>query len=331
MPLSPRLRNSAAIVLILTFGLTTPTIANEVKVDHAQGQTILSAVPEKAAVFDMASLDILNAIGVNAVAGVPKNPEGPSNFPEHIGKYAEDGYTAVGTLFEPDVDALKALSPDLIIVGGRSRNQFDAVKEIAPTIDMTAQGTDIAAIAVQNTTKLGQIFGAEDRAAEQVTELEAAVAALREQGKSAGKGLVLFTAGKGISAHAPGSRFGSVYEFVGIPSVLDPVESGEVGPRPEPGTPEAEAAAKKQAEQLAAALSANPDWIFVLDRSAAVGSEPSNIAERLKEDKAVTATKAWQDGHVVYLDAKTWYLVGAGIDALTASAEDIRAEMTKTN
>lgn len=48
-------------------------------------------------------------------------------------------------------------------------------------------------------------------------------------------------------------------------------------------------------------------------------------------DVPFTTTKAWQHGHVVYLDAKTWYLVGAGIDALTASAEDIRAEMTKTN
>jgi len=75
-------------------------------------------------------------------------------------------------------------------------------------------------------------------------------------------------------------------------------------------------------EALATALATNPTWIFVIDRTAATGGEPSRITEKLAANAAVSVTSAWKAGRVIYLDPKTWYIVGAGIDALSRSAEE---------
>ncbi|HHW32761.1 MAG TPA: iron ABC transporter substrate-binding protein, partial [Paracoccus solventivorans] len=66
----------------------------------------------------------------------------------------------------------------------------------------------------------------------------------------------------------------------------------------------------------------DPDWIFTIDRNAAVGNtEVAPLAERLAADERVTATSAWQEGRVIHLDSKIWYLMTGGIDGMTASAE----------
>lgn len=321
------LRHSCMALILGSALLPVSLQAQQISVPHAQGTLELQAPPTKAAVFDLASLDNLNAIGVTAVAGIAKADDGPTNLPAHLQKYAGAEYAAVGTLFEANPDALKTLSPDLIIIGGRSRAMLEVAGAIAPTIDMTTTGSDIAANARENTKTLAKIFGAEDKAEARIAQFDTTLAALHAQGEAAGKGLVIFAAGKGYGAQAPGARFGSVYDFVGIPSVMEPVAPSAGGPRPEPGSPEAEAARKKQAEDLTAALAAQPDWLFILDRNAAVGTEPSDLAERLAADPQVTATNAWKNGQVIYLDAQTWYLVGAGIDVLEKSATDITAAL----
>ncbi|MGN7963532.1 siderophore ABC transporter substrate-binding protein [Brucella sp. 22210] len=321
------IRNLLVLPLLSIAMAPTYVAAQETVIHHAHGETKLSTVPQKVAVFDLAALDILHSLGVKAVAGVPKTKDKPANFPAYLGDYAGSSYAAVGTLFEPDEAALQALKPDLIIVGGRSRTKFDAVAKIAPSIDITESGNDIAQIAIDNTEKLAKVFGAEDAAAKRIETLKAALTDLRTQGKAAGTGLVLFSAGRNVSAQPPGSRFGVVYDFVGIKSVMPQSDASEGGPRPKPGSPEAEARRVKQEKLLQNALAADPDWLFILDRSAAVGSEPSTLAARLGAMPEVTKTRAWQQGHVVFLNPKLWYQVGAGIDALTISANELSAAL----
>lgn len=267
-----------AVALALALG-AAPALAQEVRIPHAQGETVLPAAPQKIAVFDLPTLDIVNALGKSdLVVAVPKSADGPANFPAHLMGFAEDRHAPAGTLFEPDAAALKALAPDLIVVGGRSAAQFE----------------QMAAIALARTHELG--------------------------GK-AGTGLRLFGAGEGFSAQPPGSRFGGVYDLTGIEPAIGPSEAAP-GPRPEPGTPEAAAARQRQQEALEAALAADPDWIFTIDRNAAVGNtEVAPLADRLAADERVTATSAWQEGRVVHLDTKIWYLMTGGIDGMTASAE----------
>jgi len=321
MPRSLKIAHHAALALMLAVAAgQAPALAAPVTVDHAQGQATLAATPRKIAVFDMAALDTLDALGVDAVAGVAKSANGPGNFPPHLARFGDARYAAVGTLFEPDEQALRALKPDLIIIGSRSRGKFEALSKIAPTIDLTASGADVLASSIANTRTLGKVFGREKRAEELVAALQKAVAETRAAAAKQGKGVLLFSGGQNVSAMAPGSRFGHVHDFVGIPSVMPAVDPAAATSRPKAGTPEAEAARKRQQAELSAALAANPDWILTIDRTAATSAEPSTIAERLAAHEGVSATEAFKAGRVIHLDPKTWYLSGTGIQGLTSSA-----------
>ncbi|TCP97582.1 iron complex transport system substrate-binding protein [Sphingomonas sp. PP-F2F-A104-K0414] len=300
--------------------------AKDVVVPHAKGEIVLHAAPTKAAVFDLASLDILRALGVEAVAGVPQGAEGKSKFPAHLAQYADAKYRNVGTVFDPDIPALTELRPDLIVIGGRSSKAYDALTGIAPTIDMSSSSTDLAALTIANTRTLGRIFHVERRADRRTAAFAALVGRLHAQAGKAGTGLLLFGAGESVTVQAPGDRFGHAYDFIGIRSAIPAVKRSPSASardvRPAMGSPEASALRDTQQKALATALATNPTWIFVIDRNAATGGEPSTITEKLAANAAVAATSAWKAGRVIYLDPKTWYIVGAGINALSRSAEE---------
>src|SRR5690606_33632697 len=82
------------------FGLAAfaaaPLAAAPVTVKHASGETTLKDTPKKLVVFDLASLDNLDALGV-PVAGVPSGVK-----PAWLQQYNDDKVTKVGTLFEPN-------------------------------------------------------------------------------------------------------------------------------------------------------------------------------------------------------------------------------------
>ena len=70
-------------------------------------------------------------------------------------------------------------------------------------------------------------------------------------------------------------------------------------------------------------LKANPDWLLVLDRDAAIGKE-GDAAKRLLDNKLVHATKAWRNQQVVYLNAANWYtLSNSGPTALKENLKQL--------
>lgn len=299
--------------------------AQEIRVTHGQGEAVLPATPRTVVVFDLASLDTLQALGIE-VAGVPG-----ARFPDYLSDYGDDRYPKVGTLFEPDYDALAALEPDLIVIGGRSRNAYEELSALAPTVDLSTGTDDFVGSVIRNTRKLGEIFAVEDEAQELIAVLEATLADLHAKAADAGTGLVIFGVNENISGHAPGTRFGIVHDVIGIPSVMPAADpAAAASPRPAADSPEAQALRDRTQAEFAQALAADPDWLFVLDRGAAFG-EPGAVADTLAARPDVTATTAWKSEQVVHLDAPTWYLVGGGVTALQNTAAQVSAAFDAAN
>lgn len=286
----------AAVGLSLWFA--GPGLALTVK--HAQGELEIGETPKKVLVFDIASLDTLDALGVE-VQGVPGGVK-----PAYLKKYEGDAYPKIGTLFEPDFEAVAAAQPDLIIVGGRSAAKFGELSRIGPTIDLTPDRSEYLASAKRNVETLASIFGKEAEAKTRLDALDASVAQLREEGKNAGTVLVMLTAGNRMSAHGPGSRFGVIYDDYGLTPAAEGLDTGNHGQAISP-----EFIAEK-----------NPDWLFVVDRDAAIGREGSSARQTL-DNELVHKTKAWQNEHVVYLDPAGWYLVGSGLTAMKNNLDQI--------
>ena len=269
-------------------------------VHHAQGETRLPAVPQRVAVFDLAALDMLQTLGV-AVAAVPK------------------------------VQVLRALKPDLIIVASRSASKYAEMSAIAPTIDLSTSTQAFMASVVSNLLTLGRIFDRSALAAEKAETLLLAARALQTKSTKAGKGLLLFVAGQNISPQAAQTRFGVIYELVGITPAVAASDLPAPRPRataeqaaPVAGSPEAataEATRRREAElreqQLASVLAkAQPDWLFVLDRNTATGGA-AQADKLLTANSAVQQTPAWSRRQVIPLDAPSWYLVGGGYQVVS--------------
>ena len=72
----------------------------------------------------------------------------------------------------------------------------------------------------------------------------------------------------------------------------------------------------------------DPDYIFVLDRDAAIQTEGAQLAQDVLENELVMGTRAYQDGHIVYLaHPAVWYTAEGGITALDLMLQDLESEL----
>ncbi|MBX9453264.1 MAG: siderophore ABC transporter substrate-binding protein [Mesorhizobium sp.] len=263
--------------------------AGAMEIDTAKGPVEIAQRPKRIAVFDIAAIDTLDGLGVE-IAGVPDNLY--IDALRHIG----DGTETVGTLFEPDLEALSALAPDLVIVGGRSSAQLDSVSRVAPTVDMTLFGDELIAEARARVTTYGDLFGRQDKAAGLLAELDGALASAREAVAGKGKALILMTSGTKVTAYGVASRFGWLHRELDLPPAVEAIEVANHG----------------EAISFEFIREVNPDWLIVLDRAAAIGSGEQNARATL-DNELVAATIAWQKDQVVYLPAADFYIAAGGV------------------
>lgn len=152
----------------------------------------------------------------------------------------------------------------------------------------------------------------------------AALGALRADAAGAGSALTLFTVGDNAIVHAPGERYGMIHEITGMAPVAPPPDPAMTGERPPAGSPEALALRERREARLAAAMAAEPDWLFVLDRGSATGGDL--VAMRvLSEHPHVAASAAWRAKRVYHLDPPGWYVGTGGYLELMRTVEDMRS------
>ena len=280
--------------------------AADLVVKHKQGETTIAGTPQKVVVFDLASLDTLGALGVE-IQGVPGGVK-----PAYLSQYNDDKYVKVGTLFEPDYEAVNAAAPDLIIVAGRSAAKYGELAKIAPTIDLSVSADNFMDEAKNNVVTLATVFDKRSEADRLIGALDTSIAALKASAADKGKGLLVLTTGGKMSAVGPGSRFGMIHSVYGVQPAAETTHVGNHG----------------QAISFEYILETNPDWLFVIDRDAAIGREGTAAAQYL-DNEIVQRTKAWKNGHVVYLDAASWYLVGGGITAIQNTVDQLTSALNK--
>ena len=73
-----------------------------------------------------------------------------------------------------------------------------------------------------------------------------------------------------------------------------------------------------------------PDYIFVLDRDAAIGTEGAKLAKDIMENELVMGTDAYKNGNIVYLaHPAVWYTAEGGIRALDLMIGDLESALLK--
>lgn len=285
---------SIALALAVMHGAAGIALAQDIVVEHSQGETVLKAVPQTVMVTDWAAFDNLTALGV-PVAGVPG-----SNAPGHLADKVAAEMQQIGSLQEPDIEGIAATAPDLVIIGGRSRNSYGTISGLVPVIDISLDDAAVIDGAKANLTMLGKVFGREEQAAELIANLDAKVAEAKAAAEGKGTGLVIVTNGGKIGIYGPESRVSWIYNTLNVPSVFDEVDDRDHG---------------GDAITFEYLLQTNPDWLFVVDRDAGVGSGGES-AQQLLDNELIHQTNFWQNGRVVYLDPAASYVTMNGYDAL---------------
>ncbi|MGU9991577.1 siderophore ABC transporter substrate-binding protein [Bordetella avium] len=280
--------------------------ATEVK--HAQGSTQVPDKPAKTVVMDLAVLDTLHTLGVD-VAGVPA----ATAWSEHLAQFADKRYVKVGSMFEPNYEAINQLAPQVIFVAGRSAPKYGDLSRLAPTVDLTVDAKDLVGSVERNARLVAAIYGREAQADDKIKQLKASIASVQERAAKAGTGLIILTTGGKMSAYGPGSRFGVLHDAFGVKAAAPDLKQSNHG----------------QAVSFEFISQLNPDWLFVIDRDAAIGREGSS-ARQLLDNELMRSTKAWKNQHVVYLNAANWYSLGAaGLTALQQGADEVGAVLAK--
>lgn len=283
-------------------------VAKTVTVKHASGETVVPFKPEKVVAFDFGALDTLEALDIDII-GLPK-----ANLPNYLNDYSGDSFANFGTLKEPDFEAIHAAKPDLIIISLRQAAMYDQFAEIAPTINLALDDQNYMGSTEANIKTLGEIFGQESEVAQEVQTLKDKVAKVREQtDKMDEKGLILLVNDGKISAYGPGSRFGIIHDVLGVKPADTTIKQSRHG----------------QTASFEYVMDLNPDYIFVVDRSAVVAGNGNTGAKEVVENDLVKNTNAYKNGNIVYLDPNVWYLSGGGFKSTNKMIDDIQNAIAK--
>jgi len=279
-----------------------PAQEDTLTVEHEYGEVKVPKNPEKVVVFDFGTLDTLDDLGVE-VAGLPR-----TNVPGYLSKYDDDKYTNLGSLKEPDFEALHALKPDVIFISGRQADMYDQFAEIAPTVYVGLDTANYMESFKHNAELMGQIFDKEDEVKAELEDIDKRIDAIKEKTTSTdSKGLiVLATEGK-VSAYGPSSRFGLIHDVFGVKPADEKIEVSTHG----------------QNITFEYILEKNPDILYVVDRDAAVGNGAS--AKDSIENDLVKKTNAFKNGKIVYLNGEYWYLSGGGLVSMKEMVTEIEA------
>jgi len=220
---------------------------------------------------------------------------------------AAEGTAPIGSLFEPDFEAVFALDPDLIIAGGRSSSQVDELARIAPTVDMTLS-EDTVASGLARLRSYGTLFDKTDEADALASTFEAKLAQVRAAAADHGNALIVMTNGPKVSAYGKGGRFGWLHDAIGLPEAVDSVEQSNHG----------------EAISFEFIREADPDILLVIDRLAAIGQDGDSARQTL-DNALVHETTAWKTGRVIYLSPGPLYIAGGGIQSMNITLDEILA------
>lgn len=259
--------------------------------------------PQRVAVLDLAALDNMDALGLaERIVGIPK-----SSSVSYLKSYIEDeAITDLGSVKEVNMEALNSAEPDLIIIGGRLSEQYDALSQIAPTVLLKIDHeAGYMNSFKENLEKISSIFGLEDKYEETVSGFETRIAALNEaaKGKTAIVGLV--TSGS-MNILGAASRCSLISNEAGFENIAEEVDSTH-----------------GDNASFELVLDKNPDYVFVLDRDTSINAEGAKTAKEIIENEIIMKTDAYKNGNIVYLTPDVWYLSEGGITATDTMISDL--------
>ena len=273
---------------------TQATQASSVSIDANDGTVEIKLPVTRAASLDNRTFEVLAQWDVPLVAAPKKL------IPSTITAYNGEDIADVGMHRDPNLEALVAAEPDLIISGQRFSKYDAQIKELAPDVPLInlepREGQPFDQELIREVTDLGEIFGKQAEAKQLVDDFNASIERAKNAYDGSSTVMAVDVSGGNIGYVAPGKgrTWGPVFDLLGLKPALE-VE----------GATDSHTGDDISVEAIA---QANPAWIFVLDRDAAITKDGSNTPAEtvINDNAALQNVAALQNKHVVYAPNDTY-------------------------
>ena len=277
-----------------TSSASEATQASSVSIEANDGTVDIKLPVTRAASLDNRTFEVLAQWNVPLVAAPKKL------IPSTITAYNGDDIADVGMHRDPNLEALVAAEPDLIISGQRFSKYDAQIKELAPDVPLInlepREGQPFDQELIREVTDLGEIFGKQDEAKKLVDDFNASIERAKKAYDGSSTVMAVDVSGGNIGYVAPGKgrTWGPVFDLLGLKPALE-VE----------GATDSHTGDDISVEAIA---EANPAWIFVLDRDAAITKDGSNTPAEtvISGNAALQNVAALQNKHVVYAPNDTY-------------------------
>ena len=264
--------------------------------------------PQRIAVLGYSALDILDALDLkDNIIGVAKG----STQIEYLQSYMQnDDLFNLGTITQADMEAIVEAAPDMIIIGERLASSYDELSKIAPVYMMS---TDTSIGVVKSTTnnakKIASLFSLEDKVEELMDNYTKRIETLHDHAKNHSAIVGLVTSGN-FSVLGSDGRCSLISKEIGFNNI---------------GVEENNSTSTHGNEaSFEYILQKNPEYIFVLDRDSAIGTQGAALAKDILNNELVNKTNAAQNDRIIILDhSAIWYTAEGGITALDYMLQDI--------
>ncbi len=209
------------------------------------------------------------------------------------------------------MERVYSLKPDIVLMSSLQASHYEALSDLAPTLyfDVNYQdsGSDHFDIVKKHLMTLGKIFGKQALAKHKAAELDAKVESAKKviQDRPE-KAMIVIHNNGGYRFLGEKSRYGFIFEALGVKSIHSPVEAGLHG----------------QPISSEFIYENNPDILYVLDRTA-VMERHAGLTSETMDNPMLRETNAWQNKRVIFVNSEAWYIAGAGIRSLEIIINDV--------
>lgn len=274
-------------------------------VKHALGTTKVPQDPKRVVVLDTGELDSVVSLGVDPVGTVEVEPG--TGIPDYLRD--DVGNTKiVGSIAEPNLEAIAQLDPDLILSNAvRHKQLYDELSGIAPTVMAESLGVTWK----HNFMLDAEALGMKDKAKQMLAAYEERANKFGQKIGNPGKvdvSVVRFIPGE-IRLYQKGSYIGTILEDVGLGR--PPSQDGK-------GLMKAVSPERIQG--------AGGDVIFVT----AYGPKKKTALGSVSDSRLWRRLDAVQAGDVHYVPDSYW-MVGIGIGAANEVLDDVEKYLVGQN
>lgn len=293
--------------------------SQDITIQTSTGETTVPSNPQKIVVLDYGVADSLRALGKeDTIVGMPKD-----SLPTYLKDLKDKKeITNVGNLREVNLETVAELEPDLIILSSRTQDQQAEFEKIAPAIYFENSTSDYLNSVKTNATELAKLFGDEavKEAESKLADIDTLVQTAQDKNKNTQLTTLTVLLNEGSMAGiAPDGRYSFIYKTLGFQPTDLKLKENTQGNQ---GRSHGSSLSLESVSQI------NPDIIFVVDRTLAIGGDDTQNSDILN-NALIQETNAGKNKKIITLTPDLWYLSGGGLESTKLMFEEVVAHLEK--